>query len=174
YLSRRLRSSAWMVVVPKAGTTRIEGLVGTGYQALGSVVLPHLSQADGEGAVGTALAEGLGDRFEDGLSVRQVGAGQDADELVAAVAKDHVVGTEPLGDHPRQRDQQFVALRVPDVVVEPLEPVDIDEGDDQPRVRLAEGAPDLARQREHAVPSAEDPGQLVDGSLLFELVHAVE
>src|SRR5438309_1717390 len=111
-----------MVVVPKAGTTRIEGLVGTGHQAFGSVVLPHLSQADGEGAVGTALAEGLGDRFEDGLSVRQVGAGQDADELVAAVAKDHVVGTEPLGDHPRQRDQQFVALRVPDVVVEPIEP----------------------------------------------------
>src|SRR5438309_2243305 len=86
-----------MVVVPKAGTTRIEGLVGTGHQAFGSVVLPHLSQADGEGAVGTALAEGLGDRFEDGLSVRQVGArrGQGLDREVADGAR---VDTQLLGE----------------------------------------------------------------------------
>ena len=83
--------------------------------------------ADGEGKVGRGRAEPSDD------AVRVIGGavGQDDCELVAAVAGKAIVGPqlgEPRGWKP---DQHLVAGLVTEFVVDPLEVVEIDDGDTQ-------------------------------------------
>ena len=59
-------------------------------------------------------------------------------------------------------------------VVEPLEPVHVDEGDDHPLVGRTESPAHLAGQDHHAVPAPVHPGQLVHGGFLLQLPEALE
>ena len=74
---------------------------------------------------------GHGQGLGDGRSLR----GQQR-ELVAAEARDQVVGPELLADPFGDGDQQLVTGRVPERVVDDLEVVEIEEDDDRRRRRF--------------------------------------
>jgi hypothetical protein len=62
---------------------------------------------------------------------RQVGVHQRTDELIAAVACEHVVGPERLSQRQSDLPQEAVTVGVTSGVVDSLQMVDVEKGNDQ-------------------------------------------
>ena len=83
------------------------------------------------------------------------------DELVAAVADDRIERPQPSPHRAHDRLQHAVAGGMTVAIVHDLEPVDVDEGHDEPAVRAARPV-DLVRQGQPADLAPVDAGQLVE------------
>ena len=100
------------------------------------------------------------DLVEAGGGLLGVGAGERADELVAAVAHHGVERAQPVAHGGDDRLEQRVPCVVAVAVVERLQLVDVDEGQDEPAVAPA-GAVDLVLERDLAHLAPQRAGEVV-------------
>ncbi len=115
-----------------------------------------------DGGVRPASQRALHARVER-LTLDPAGVRQDRGELVPAAAVGEVVGTERLAEHLRDRDEDRVALEVPDPGVRPPEVVDVEAADGQPAA-VPVGPGDLERERLVERLAVAEPGQRVDAA----------
>ena len=99
--------------------------------ASSGLVFEQLGEADTDRSARDRLREDLGDVAEAAFREREARVDQRAHELVTAVAREHVVRTEALAQGQTDFLQQTIAVGVTALVVDPLQMVDVEEGDDQ-------------------------------------------
>src|SRR5262245_19574352 len=107
-----------------------------------------------------------------GQGVLLAGLDQHQGELLAAVAREQVLAAHHLLDAPGQLAQGEVAAQVPELVVDPLEPVDVHQHQRQ-RPGVPDGPQDFALEELVEVPGVGDLGQGVDDRQPVDLLVVV-
>ena len=150
----------------------VERGVAAGDEIGQGVARPQLGHADADARLVVFASQRLRDLDEALGHVDRVGARHRGDELVAAVADDRVERAQLGPDRGDDGNQERVAGAVALVIVDRLEPVDVDVGKNEPSV-AAPGAIDLVLQRGIAHLAAQRAGEIVqvrvaqfDGGLL--------
>lgn len=116
------------------------------------------------------LADGEAQSFRDATALREARVRQERDELVAADAREHVLGAQAGAHAPRGIAQDDVSDRVPERVVDALEVVEVEQHRQQAAARAAR-ARRFARQRGLERAAIREAGERIVMRLLLELAR---
>src|SRR5688572_8919057 len=165
-----LRREASLAVVLRLVQRRVRSLL----QALQRVAGRALRDAHADGRrrpVGhdglARVLDGADDGAEASLGLCEREAGREDGELVAAEARDQVIGSQRTRERLGDGDEDAVAYRVSIPVVDRLEVVHVSDGDDEPGAVWSQ--PFAARALEGA--AVPDVGQRIDGGLAAGVVE---
>lgn len=131
------RSLARINLLSRATASGIEGGVSTHDELVERVRVREHRQAHTRGRVRATLGQIPRHLVNPPPSALDVGARKRAEELVASVSDDKVIRPQPGSQRHRHVGQQLVADSVALHVIDRLETVDVDQGENQSPIRAA-------------------------------------
>lgn len=146
-----------------ATATRLDPVqvgIGPGHERLEGVSADDRGESGAHGSARTERREGLFDLSDARGGDRECGFGEGAYELVAPSAHDDVVGAQRGGDRRRHVAQEKITGGMSMRVVDGLQRVHVDHGEDQAVTRPTRPV-ELVRERQLPGAATKDAGQLV-------------